>query len=248
MKVFILILALFLFLKSCKKKEIKAEVFSISEVEVNFEKQLLFLNSWLKEEPNNVEALTLRAITYLNLGLIELAVNDAHFAWKSSKNSCISTSVYLKCLLKNKQFKDAKTLIHHTSDLNCSTYEFYFLKGLTYYYNKEYEKAFDNFNSCISLMPTFSNAYLYKGLCYLHFNDTTAAERNLYLSLKEDSTNHLSYESLISLYRATNQENKLNTIWSLVKQKNINLSDSLYQTLTINETRKSEAANSLLMK
>jgi len=122
------------------------------------------------------------------------------------RDSLIAYSIEL---IKNKKYEDAQDTLNNCISLNKRDDYAYYLKGLIYQTNGNYNEAITQYTSAININSSVSNYYNNIGGCYFSLKEIDAAINNFYSALKIDSSNLdavINYSKLIAEYKNKNDE------------------------------------------
>ena len=103
------------------------------------------------------------------------------------------------CYQKNEHYKEA-LFYYEKFSLYIPKAETHYNMGLCSIEIQLYKKAIEYFTMCTSLEPNNTEAFNFKGLCYIQLSQEKKAERNFLKAIEANCNFHEAYLNLIKLY------------------------------------------------
>ena len=168
---------------------------------------LRFLNRLIDNDPENIGALTNRALCHFQLGNFSQSEND--FEKALSLNVSIKTLLTrAECRLANHQFKEALADIKYCLRLDPRAPEVYFVLGEIEMEQQLYKKAIESYNIAIDLDHTCKSCYLTKSEAEAHLSNYDNAVDGIYKVLEIEPENEKAKELLQWVYAIMDMKRK----------------------------------------
>ena len=144
-------------------------------------------------------------------------------------------------LIQNKKFSDALNLLNQFNEKEKKNSNYYFLRGISYFYSHEIKKGIDDFNFAIHINSNNPTYFFYRGNAYLKLNEFDNAEKDFKKAINLNPKAPEYYNNLGFIYHSLgkNEKSAINYLKSIELNKNfkqplIGLLNVLSQTEKIN--------------
>ena len=144
-------------------------------------------------------------------------------------------------LIQNKKFSDALNLLNQFNEKEKKSSDFYFLRGICYFYSHEIKNGIGDFNFAIHINNNNPTYFFYRGNAYLKLNEFDNAEEDYKEAIKLNPKAPEYYNNLAYVYHSAgkNEKSAVNYLKSIELKKNfkqpiIGLLNLLSQTEKIN--------------
>ena len=106
-------------------------------------------------------------------------------------------------LIQNKKFSDALNLLNQFNEKEKESSEFYFLRGISYFYSHEIKNGIDDFNFAIHINENNPTYFFYRGNAYLKLNEFDNAEKDFKKAINLNPKAPEYYNNLAFVYHST---------------------------------------------
>ena len=144
-------------------------------------------------------------------------------------------------LIQNKKFSDALNLLNQFNEKEKESSDFYFLRGICYFYSHEIKNGIGDFNFAIHINNNNPTYFFYRGNAYLKLNEFDNAEKDFKKAINLNPKAPEYYNNLGFIYHSLgkNEKSAINYLKSIELNKNfkqplIGLLNVLSQTEKIN--------------
>lgn len=172
--------------------------------------QIKYLSEQIKKNPNDAQLYSTRSNEFLGLNDTLSAIADLYIALQLDSIKSNYSERLAELLIQKGDAKSAMKIIDRAIEINPETVKTHIKKATFHFYLKEYKNAILQLNEALKIDLYNSDAYFWKGMCYLEMDDTAKSISSFQTAVELNSMNYDAYMELGILYSAKKDKQALN--------------------------------------